>query len=154
MSNSPHYWHARTPRRVELMGLLLLLMVIVSLGVVWLHWGLAFWYYAVLSVCVCILTINSWWRRRHKSPQVLCFDTVQGFGVLSSGTKSFLPVRIIRLWQNELVTCVELVTSSNQKKQQLIFWRGAQSAQSWRTLQLYLLRYQLLYQMADPKGAL
>lgn len=154
MNNNPQYWQARTPIRVEVLGLLLLLMVIVLLGMVWLHWGLIFWHYAALIACVCILIITSWLRQRHKSPQVLCFDAVQGFGVLNTTTKSFMPVRIIRLWQNELVTCVQVVTSNNQKKQQLIFWRGAQSVQDWRTLQLYLLRYQLLYQMADPKGAL
>lgn len=147
MDNNAQHWHTRTPLRVRVLGLLFFTAVFVVLGVLWSNWGLFLGWYLGLSSVIGLLLILGLHQTTTDS---LYFDDRLGFALL--GSAGLVSVRIVHIWHSPLSLTVLCINAQN-KKQQLVFWRGAFSTHAWRRLHIYLLHYQLQYQFADFKGA-
>ena len=153
MDNNAQYWQARTPLHVHVLGLLFALSLSALLGVLWLHWGLAFGLYALLFFGIGVLTYRlRLFESRAVAHDALCFDSINEFSVLDALDEP-IPVHILRAWHSPFAITLQLQLTTSHEKKQLIFWRSTLSISSWRALHIYVLRYQLQYQSADLKGA-
>ena len=147
MNNNAQHWQTRMPLRVYVLGLLFLLIVFLLLGVLWSRWELTLWVYVPVVLALLLLIIKAWW---HIPNEVLYFDPADEFFLLASNDVK-TPIRITHVWYSPLALSIHVISRNDQQRKQLVFWRMVLAPTAWRQLHIYLLRYQLQYQFADPK---
>lgn len=148
MKNNAQHWQARTPLRVQVLGLLFLLAIFSILSLLWSRWHLSLLIFTPLVLGFLFLIRKKW---PHSTPTTLYFDSINEFSLLTSD--GVVRVHITHIWHSPIALTVHVVSDGDLQKKQLVFWRVGLSSSAWRQLHIYVLRYQLQYQFADMKGA-
>lgn len=151
MNNNSQCWQTRTPLRVRVLGLLFVFVVLVSLGLLWLHWEQNIWLYSGIACSVFALAVYG--ISQSRPPQKLFFDESSSEFSLLNGTNKKTTIHIVRVWQSAFAITLQVQTTPHNEIKQLTFWRSTLSSSCWRKLHIHLWRYQLQYQLADSKGA-
>ena len=149
MNTHPQYWQARTSLRVRVLGMGFLILVLVMLGLLWLHWGQNIWLYSGVVSSVLVCTVYALGVKHTTALQRLAFDESSSEFSLLSDSNTLVAIHILRVWQSAFAITIQVQIKHNSQIKQLTFWRGTLAASCWRKLQIHLWRYQLQYQFSD-----
>lgn len=143
------HWQTRTPLRVQVLGLLFLVLLLSMLGLLSQQWQLSLSLYLGVSLFVVgALTYQSLTQAIH----ALGCNQQSQFFLLTARPQ---PVHITQIWQSAWAVCVQVqVLDSPGLKYHCVIWRSAHSLTAWRHLHIHLLRYQLQHSGSATAGTI
>lgn len=141
------HWNTRTPLRVQVLGLLFLVLLLSMLGLLSHQWQLSLSLYLGFSLFI-VSALG--YQSRTQTRYVLGCDSQSQFFLLNPHPH---PVQITQIWQSAWAVCLQAqVLDCPERNYYFVVWRNAHSLTAWRHLHIHLLRYQLQHNSAFAAG--
>lgn len=141
------HWNTRTPLRVQVLGLLFLVLLFSMLGLLSQQWQLSLILY--LGISLFIVGALGYQSLTQTVYRLGC-DQQSHFFLLKPHPQ---PVQITQIWQSAWAVCLHVQElDSPESKYHLVVWRNAHSLTAWRHLHIHILRYQLKHSGSSAVG--